>query len=167
VLASLGAAPVISILSPSAQAIVSLPHDAEVPGVESEWILDIVFSVRPAVPATAARGSAFILGGRARGPLLDGMVLPGSLEWSVDAERGMLRWAAHFDLEAGATRIHVVDRATLVASAANYWSAPFSTTPDLEPVSGPVAVRNALHLGRMDASELSAGRLRMNVHRVL
>jgi hypothetical protein len=64
-------------------------------------------------------------------------------------------------------RVHVADRATLQVPAANYWSAPFSTTPDLDPISGPAGLGNALHLGRMDAREFGAGRLRMNLHRVL
>jgi hypothetical protein len=167
VLASLGAAPVASIFPPGVHAGVA-PRDAAAgPAVDSQWLLDIVLNVRLAAPVTATRGTAFILGGRASGPLLDGMVLPGNLEWSVDEERGTLRWAAHYDLESQTMRVHVADRATLQVPAVNYWSAPFSTTPDLDPISGPAALRNALHLGRMDASELGAGRLRMNLHRVL
>lgn len=167
VLASLGAAPVISILSARAESGTRRDDVAVVPEVKSEWILDVALDVRLAAPVTAMRGSAHILGGRAIGPLLDGMVLPGNLEWSVDTERGALKWAAHYDLESAALRIHVADRATVLVSSEDYWKQPFSTTPDLEPVIGPPGLRNALHLGRMDASELGAGRLRMNVHRVL
>lgn len=165
VLASLAAAPV-SIFPSGTQAHVA-PRDAAVPVVETQWLLDIVLSVRLAAPVSAARGSAFILGGRASGPLLDGMVLPGNLEWSVDDERGTLRWMAQYDLDAEAMRIHVADRAWLPVPAASFWSTPFSTSPDLEAINAPTALRSALHLGRVDASGLAAGRLRMNIHRVL
>lgn len=167
VLASLGAAPVVSILSRRAQATTEQRAVPAAPTVNSEWMLDIVLNVRLATSVTAVQGSAYILGGRATGPLLDGRVLPGHLEWAVETGRGVLRWTAHYDLEADPMRIHVADRGTALVSSADYWSAPFSTTPDLEPVSGPAVLGNALHLGRMDASELGAGRLRMNVHRVL
>jgi hypothetical protein len=167
VLAALGAAPVVSILSSRAEAAAGRRHVAAVPEVQSEWILHVALNVRLATPISAAQGRAYILGGRATGPLLDGMVLPGNLEWSVDAERGALKWAAHYDLEAGVTRIHIADRATVPVPSQDYWRLPFSTTPDLEPVNGPSILRHALHLGRMDASQLGAGRLRMNVHRIL
>jgi hypothetical protein len=168
VLTSLGAAPILSILSPRAQAIAPPRDTAEVPGVESEWILDITLHLRLATPATAAQGRAIILGGKATGPLLRGAVLPGSLEWSLDAERGVLRLAAHYDLEADSgLRIHVADRAAVAVSAAGCWNVPFTTTPDLELISGPAVHRNALYLGRMDASDIDAGKLRLNVHRVL
>jgi hypothetical protein len=166
VLASLGIAPVISLLSSRAKAVMA-PTDVAVPAIESQWILDIVLDLRLMTPATAVRGHALILGGRAAGPLLDGAVLPGNLEWSLDAGRGVLRWTAQYELEAGATRVHVADRATVLTSAAGCWNTPFPTAPELQLISGPVALRNALHLGRMDASDIGAGRLRMNVHRVL
>jgi len=166
VLASLGAAPVVSLLSTRADAVMA-SNDGAAPAIESQWVLDIVLDLRLTTPATAARGSALILGGRAAGPLLDGVVLPGSVEWSLDAERAVLRWTAHYDLQAGATRVHVTDRAAVLTSAAGCWNTPFPTAPELQWISGPVALGNALHLGRMDASDIDAGRLRMNVHRVL
>src|SRR5262245_54119320 len=100
VLASLGAAPVVSILSPRAQASMA-PRDVSDAPVESQWILDITLELRLLTSHTAIQGSAIIVGGDARGPLLDGRVLPGSLEWSLDTERGVLRLAARYDLEAG------------------------------------------------------------------
>lgn len=165
VLASLGAAPAVSLWSARAPAI-TLSRDAT-PAVQSQWVLDIVMDLRLATPVTATHGRALVLGGRASGPLLQGQVLPGSVEWSVDAERGVLLWAARYDLAAGATRIHVTDRATMPATAQDYWSAAFATTPELESISGPAVLTDALHLGRMDASALAAGRLRLNIHRVL
>jgi hypothetical protein len=158
----------ISLLPPRAQAIMAPRDAAEVPAVQSEWILDIALRLRLVVPSGAVQGSAIILGGNATGPLLDGVVLPGSLEWSVDAARGVLRVAAHYDLQAGnGQRLHVADRATVEVSAAERWNRPFCTTPDLELISGPAIHRNTLYLGRMDATEIDAGRMRLNVHRIL
>lgn len=166
VLASLGAAPVASWCAARTPAITP-SHTAGAPAVDSEWMLDVVLDVRLATPADAMHGRAFVLGGRASGPLLQGQVLPGSVEWSVDAERGVLLWSARFDLVAGAAHIQVADRATLSVAVADYWSAPFASSPELQSVSGPGVVPDGLYLGRMDASALGAGRLRMNLHRVL
>ncbi len=133
-------------------------------------MLDIALQLRLGASATALAGSAIILGGDARGPLMNGEVLPGTLEWSLDAARGVLRLSARYDLQDGnGLRIHVADRTMLAVTAASgHWSVPFSTAPDLQLISGPaMACPDALYLGRLDARELDAGKLRLNVHRVL
>jgi hypothetical protein len=169
VLASLGAAPVVSLLSSHAQAVM-LPLPDDMPAVQSRWMLDIVLRLRLTARASAKIGSAIILGGVASGPLMNGEVLPGALEWSHDPARGVLRLSAHYDLQDdNGLRIHVSDRATVAVKAASgQWDAPFSTSPDLQLVSGPAtACPDALYLGRLDARQLDAGRLRLNVHRVV
>src|SRR5205085_2496553 len=114
-------------------------------------------------------GSAIILGGEARGPLMHGAVLPGTLEWSLEPAHGVLRVTARYDLQDdNGLRIHVADRASAPLTASGHWDAPFSTAPDLQQISGPAtAFPAALYLGRMDARQLDAGKLRLNVHRVL
>src|SRR6185369_14084651 len=111
VLASFGAAPVVSLLSSHARAVMA-PISDDTPAVRSEWMLDIALRLRLAAPVTALTGNAIILGGEARGPLLNGEVLPGVLEWSQEPARGALRLSAHYDLQdANGLRIHVADSA--------------------------------------------------------
>ena len=142
----------------------------DVPAVQTEWMLDITLRLRLATPATAKAGSAIIVGGDASGPLLAGKVLPGSFEWVHDPAQGVLRLSARYDLQDDqGLRIHVADRAAVAAPAASgYWNSPFSTSPDLQWVHGsPTAIPDALYLGRLDARQLDAGTLRMNLHRVV
>ena len=170
VLASLGAAPVISLLSSRAQAVMA-PHSMDdVPAVQSEWMLHITLRLRLAAPATAMAGSAIIVGGEARGPLLHGEVLPGSLEWMHEPAQGVLRLSARYDLQdEQGLRIHVADRAVVAVQAASgHWNSPISTSPDLQWIHGSsTAIPAALYLGRLDASQLDAGTLKMNIHRVV
>ena len=127
-----------------------------------------MLNVSLATPADATVGSAIILGGEAQGELA-GAVQPGSLEWTRDPVRGVLQLAARFELQARAgLRIHVADRATVVTPSTGCWAAPFATTPELTVVDGsPAACPEAVYLGRMDASQIHAGQLRLTVHRVL
>jgi hypothetical protein len=160
VLASLGVTPVVSALagaSPSA-------GDA-VPQTES--VLSAVLNVSLVTPADATVGSAIILGGVAQGELA-GAVQPGSLEWTRDPVRGVLQLAMRFELQARpGLRIHVADRATVVTPT-ECWAIPFATTPELTVVDGAsAACREAVYLGRMDASQIQSGQLRLTVHRVL
>ena len=123
--------------------------------------------VNLATAADATVGSANILGGRASGEIA-GAVHPGSLEWVRDPARGVLQLAARFELQgADGLRIHVADRA-MVVTAGQGWQAPFATTPELTVVDGSsAACPDAVYLGRMDASRIHAGVLRLAVHRVL
>lgn len=170
VLASLGAAPVASVLADSPVAGSSTRRRTAISGdaPSTEPVLSARLELSLATPADAMIGSAIILGGEARGELA-GAVQPGSLEWTRDPARGVLQLAARFELQARAgLRIHVADRATVQTPETGCWEAPFSTTPELTVVDGsPAACREAVYVGRMDASQLHAGHLRLTVHRVL
>jgi hypothetical protein len=143
------------------------PAESFIAAPRTETVLSAVLQLRLATPADATVGSATILGGDVHGELA-GTVQPGSLEWTRDPVRGVLQLAARFEIQAGAgLRVHVADRATVVAPT-QCWAAPFATTPELTVVDGPPdACREAVYLGRMDASRLQAGRLHLTVHRVL
>lgn len=134
----------------------------------AEVVFSAMLRVRLSTPVDATVGSAVILGGEARGELA-GAVQPGSLEWTRDPARGVLQFATRFELQARAgLRIHVADRATVVAPATGCWEAPFCTTPELTVVDGsPAACQEAVYVGRMDATQLHAGHMRLTVHRVL
>lgn len=170
VLASLSATPVVSALAHGARAGDSRATEAAIDGThpQTEPVLSAVLRVTLATPPDATVGSATITGGESLG-LLAGSVQPGSLEWTRDPVRGVLQLAARFDLSAKAgLRIHVADRATVVTPVTGCWEAPFPTTPELTVVDGPSsACRDGVYLGRMDASQLHAGELRLTVHRIL
>ena len=168
VLATLGATPVASVLVGNATAAPATPPHADALNeVRTRQVFTAVLRVNLATPADATVGSANILGGRASGEIA-GAVHPGSLEWVRDPKRGVLQLAARFELQGGdGLRIHVADRATVV-TAGQCWQAPFSTTPELTVVDGTsAACPDAVYLGRMDASQIHAGVLRLAVHRVL
>jgi hypothetical protein len=169
-LASLGATPVLTVLSRPAAAhpAVEQSKDAGAHAPRTEPVLMAVLRVRLATPADATVGSAIILGGEAQG-LLAGVVQPGSLEWTRDPLRGLLQLSSRFEIQVReGLRVHVADRATVAAPCAGYWQAPFSTTPELTLVDGSCAAcRESVYLGRMDARQFPAGRLRLAVHRVL
>ena len=159
----------MGVLSSRAHAVIARAPD-DVSAVRSEWMLDIALRLRLAAPLTAPSGSAIILGGDARGPLLNGEVLPGALEWSQDPARGVLHLSARYDLQdEHGLRIHVADSATVaIKNASGHWEGLFPTSPDLQLISGAAtACPHGLYLGRMDARQLDAGKLRLNVHRVV
>jgi len=167
VLASLGAAPVASVLAESAtQGQQCEPGAAD--AVSTEPVFSALLEVTLATDAAANVGSAVIRGGEARGEIA-GDVQPGSLSWIRDPVRGVLRLDVRFDLrDLRGLRIHVADCSTVVTGSAQFWEAPFPTSPELTVVDGsPAACRQAVYLGRMDARQLHAGQLRLTVHRVL
>ncbi|HMA10588.1 MAG TPA: hypothetical protein VKO83_01790 [Steroidobacteraceae bacterium] len=170
VLATLGATPVASVLAESADAAAAAQQCQEggADAVKTEPVFSALLNVNLATPADASVGSAVIQGGEAQGEIA-GEVQPGSLAWTRDPVRGVLRLEVRFDLQARAgARIHVADIATVVNPSAAFWEAPFPTTPELTVIDGsPAACRQAVYLGRMDARQLHAGQLRLTVHRVL
>lgn len=170
VLASLGAAPVATVLTQPARARALAPHSdyADDKTPQTLPVLTATLRVTLSTPVDATVGSAIIHGGEAAGAFA-GEVLPGSLTWTRDPVRGVLRLAARFELQARAgLRIHVADSATVVTPTTGCWEAPFSTTPELTVVDGSsAACPEAVYLGRMDARQIHAGQLRLTVHRVL
>jgi hypothetical protein len=170
VLASLGAAPVATVLTQPARARALAPQsdvaDNSIPQTLS--VLDATLRVTLSAPVDATAGSAIIHGGEADGTFA-GVVMPGSLTWTRDPARGVMHIAVRFELQARAgLRIHVADQATVVTPLMGFWEAPFCTTPELTVVDGaPAACHEAVYLGRMDAREIHAGQLRLSVHRVL
>jgi hypothetical protein len=170
VLASLGAAPIATVLTQPARALALAPlsDDADNNIPQTLSVLDATLRVTLSTPVDATVGSAIIHGGEADGTFA-GEVMPGSLTWTRDPVRGVMQLEARFDLQARAgLRIHVADSATVVTPSTGCWEAPFSTTPELTVVDGAsAACPEAVYLGRMDARQIHAGQLRLTVHRVL
>ena len=169
VLASLGTTPLLSALPLAREQIESGHARDNTFAVKSEWVTTVTLRLQPGDIQDAAAGNMIILGGEASGPLLQGGVQPGTLEWLHDPVRNALQLTAHFDLQANdGRRMRVVDRAMIAAPRLTQCLEPVFTVPEIEVLSGeqrdPLP---ALYLSRMDAKQLGAGTLRMDVHRIL
>jgi hypothetical protein len=146
------------------------------PVVRSEPLATLTLQLQLATPATASIGSARIVGGEAAG-LLAGTVLPGILEWSFDRANAVAQLALRYGLEtADGHRLQVIDRATFPCSGASAWASPICTSTEMEAMADPAAdLRHepgagmvpGLTIGRLDASALGAGTLRLALHRVI
>jgi hypothetical protein len=137
--------------------------------VRTEWVLTVILRLQLAAALEALQGSGLILGGEASGPLMQGPVQPGTFDWSHDPARRALQVTACFDvqgIDGGCLRIS--DRAMVYGLRLAQCGQTISTVPHIELLGGDA--RNsapALYVGRMDARELGAGKLRMDAHRIL
>ena len=151
----------------------STAHGAASPAITTEPLATLALDVRLSTPVNAPIGSAIIAGGAATGARLSGAVLPGSLEWSRDATRGVTQLTLRYGVltEAG-DRLQVTDRASFPSAAGPAWAEPITTSTELESMAEPLAgaagiLAAGLTIGRLDATALDAGSLRLDLHRVL
>lgn len=148
-------------------------HPAASSAIRTEPLATLTLQVQLATPVHAPIGSAIIAGGAAAGSDLAGTVLPGSLEWSRDAARGITQLTLRYGvLTAAGDRLQVVDRASFPSAAGPSWATPITTATELESMADPLAgslggLATGLTIGRLDATALDAGRLRLDLHRVL
>jgi len=157
---------------PAAQARSSIHFAAEPAAdaaIRSELLASLTLQLRLATPLTAAAGSAIIEGGEARGPAFTGTVLPGSLEWSRDPLRGVTQVTARYGVHTqGGHRLQLVDRASVQAGDTFAWDRPITTSTELEATPDPLAAAaRGLMIGKLDASRMDVGVLRLDLHRVL
>ena len=142
------------------------------PDISTEPLATLSLDVHPGTPVNASAGSAIIAGGAVRGARLQGAVLPGSLEWSSDLTRGVTQLTLHYGVltEAG-DRLQVTDRASFPSGSGSGWARPITTFTEMEAMADPLAaladISTGLTIGRLDASGLGAGSLRLELHRVL
>ena len=144
--------------------------------VRTEPLSSLTLRLQLAVPETAAAGSAIIIGGLASGGIC-GPVLPGSLEWSRDDSRGVARLALRYGVQTpDGHRLQLIDRASFPCEVQSAWREPIATTTELETADDPVADASriamsgllpGITIGRLDASALGAGVLRLELHRVI
>ena len=169
-LASLGAAPMATML-PAAQARSSIDRLAPAADslIRTEAMASLTLQLRLTAPLGAATGSAIIEGGDAHGSAFTGAVLPGSLEWSHDPLRGITQLTARYGVQThGGQRLQLVDRASFPAGDAASWDQPITTATEMEAAPDPLAAAaRGLLIGRLDASQMHAGMLRLDLHRVL
>lgn len=173
-LASLGAAPMASVM-PAAHA---LSVDQGIAGlvVRSEPLSTLTLQLDLVTPAGAATGSATVVGGEAEGHLA-GTVLPGILEWSRDRASGVGQLSLRYGLQTvEGHRLQVLDRGSFSCTGTSDWASPISTSTELEAMADPLTdvlqdpaagMVPGITIGRLDASALGAGRLRLELHRII
>lgn len=136
--------------------------------IRTELLAALSLQLRLAAPLDAAVGSAIIEGGQARGTAFAGQVLPGSLEWSQDS-RGLTQLVVRYGVQTqGGQRIQLVDRASFPTAQGAVWNQQIISTTEMEASPDPLAAAaRGVLIGRLDASAMGAGVLRLDLHRII
>jgi hypothetical protein len=156
---------------PATQARASISFSAEPaaqPSIRTELLTALSLQLRFVVPLSAAIGSAIIEGGEARGPAFAGKVLPGSLEWSHDP-RDLTQVVVRYGVRThDGHHIQLIDRASFPTVAGAVWNQQITSTTEVEASPDPLAAASrGVLIGRLDASAMGAGMLRLDIHRVI
>jgi hypothetical protein len=156
---------------PATQARSSIGFSAESApqaAIRTELLAALSLQLRLAAPLDAAVGSAIIEGGQARGRAFAGEILPGSLEWSRDSQ-GLTQLVVRYGVQTHAGhRIQLVDRAKFSTAEGAMWNQQITSTTEMEASPDPLAAAaRGVLIGRLDASAIGAGVLRLDLHRVI
>lgn len=122
------------------------------------------FTARVEVGAASRVGTqpglhhASIHGGEITGPLLNGKVQGGRVQWHVDAALGQVEITACFAvLRADGVLLEVRDCARYPADSLPAATGPIATAPVLMETAGELPATPALLVGRLDASQFAKG----------
>lgn len=81
---------------------------------------------------------------------------------------GVMRLSLHYGVETrDGRRLQLVDRATVAARSDSLWDRPITTTTEFECVADPLAAASGLVIGRLEAGNLAAGTVRLDLLRVV
>jgi hypothetical protein len=112
--------------------------------------------------------SAAILGGEVSGPLLQGQVLPGRIEWTIDAGSQTMQLSASYAVRcADGLLVQVRDRSVHGGAAAPAAGKGLRTAPELHTDGEHGGLAGSLLVGVLDASGFSAGQVMLRVFRVV
>jgi hypothetical protein len=115
-----------------------------------------------------AHFSAAILGGEVSGPLLQGQVLPGRIEWTIDAGSQTMQLSASYAVRcADGSLVQVRDRSVQGAAAAPAAGKSLRTVPELHADGELGGLSGSVLVGVLDASGFSAGQVMLRVFRVV
>jgi hypothetical protein len=113
-------------------------------------------------PGTSTQRWVTILGGAIDGPRLRGVVQGGRFDWRQDAAGESVEVTATFIVRRDDGRlIEVRDRGFYPAASAAAASAAICTSPELVEPAGEGPVAAAVLVGRLDASQLDRGMVRL------
>ncbi len=129
-------------------------------------VLKVGRAQRSAAGATLA--SAPILGGEIAGPLLSGEVLPGLVEWRIDAPSQSMEVCARFSVRReDGVMVEVRDRAVIPAATAPAAAAGLCTAPELLDAASEMPASPELLVGRLDATRFGSGVVVLRAFRIV
>lgn len=149
--------------NPSGQPAV---EDAPVTAPAFEVLVELDASPNATTPVLAASGVRLVHGGRVQGALLSGLVRSGHLRWRTDTALDTVELLTEFVVQRDdGSVVEVRDRSVheLAASSAQLERLPSATTLHFADGQDGLPV---ILVGRLDASHLSSGSLRLNAFRV-
>ncbi len=112
--------------------------------------------------------SAAILGGEITGPLLQGAVQTGRIEWTVDAASQTVQIAAHYSvLRRDGVLVQVRDRSIHPQAIKPANSAGLRTAPEIIVEGEHQDVASPLLVGVLDASGFSTGQVMLRAFRIV
>jgi hypothetical protein len=118
--------------------------------------------------ASPAHFSAAILGGEVTGPLLEGQVLPGRIEWSIDeASQSVQLGASYAVRRADGQLVQVRDRCVHHGAVAPAAGKGLRTAPELHCDGEHGELAGSLLVGVLDASGFPAGQVELRVFRIV
>ena len=138
--------------------------------VQTELAFVGVFRMGPqqrGADASAAR-SAAILGGEVTGPLLQGEIQPGRIEWQLDAAGESVQISAHYAVRRpDGALVQVSDRSVHPVATRPAAATGLRTAPQISMDDVPAGQSPCLLVGVLDASGFSAGQVTLRAFRLV
>jgi hypothetical protein len=164
VLGSVGASLSSTLAAPAAASLAPVPAQGSLQLPQARRAFAAQLEVGQSTPAsgTSTHRWAVILGGAIDGPRLRGEVQGGRFDWRQDPGGQSVEVTATFIVRRDDGRlIEVRDRGVYPAAGAATATAAICTSPELVEPGGEVPVSPAVLVGRLDASQLDLGVVRL------
>lgn len=157
-LGTAGAASLTPVLLKDADACTGQQLAPAVPNAARAFTARLGVGTASRVGAQPGLHHASIRGGEITGPLLNGKVQGGRVQWHVDAARGQVEITARFAvLRADGMLLEVRDSARYPATSLPAVTGPIASAPVLMETAGELPATPALLVGRLDASQFANG----------
>lgn len=164
VLGSVGASLSSTLAAPAGASLAPVPAQGnhELPQARRAFAAQLEVAKSTQASGTGTQRWAIILGGAIDGPRLRGVVQGGRFDWRQDQAGESVEVTATFIVRRDDGRlIEVRDRGVYPAASAATASAAICTSPELVEPDGEVPVSPAVLVGRLDASQLDRGVVRL------
>jgi hypothetical protein len=160
----LGSAVALSVSSAISQ------HSAAAEGdlsIATELAFDAIIQLDSPVLTTASSWRAPIVGGEVHGPLANGVILPGEIEWRVDSVAQSTQVNARYalQLEDGCI-VHVVDSGVAPQQLVPSQAQRMHTAPEFSSDDLHGWAHGSVFLGALDATRFEHGSVKLRVLKV-